>query len=90
MPKNEYSTMDDFQVVKENENEQKNAKKSSESFEPSANPIFQKNLQALFQQDEILAARLWGMEEMADYDVFVGKDPIDINIINNKTLKYVY
>ena len=90
MPKNEYSTMDDFQVVKENENEQKNTKKSSESFEPSANPIFQKNLQALFQQDEILAARLWGMEEMADYDVFVGKDPIDINIINNKTLKYVY
>ena len=90
MPKSEYSTMDDFQVVKEKENEQKNAKKSSETFEPSANPIFQKNLQALFQQDEILAARLWGMEEMADYDVFVGKDPIDINIINNKTLKYVY
>ena len=90
MPKSEYSTMDDFQVVKEKENEQKNAKKSSETFEPSANPIFQKNLQALFQQDEILAARLWGMDEMADYDVFVGKDPIDINIINNKTLKYVY
>ena len=43
MPKNEYSTMDDFQVVKEKENEQKNAKKSSETFEPSANPIFQKN-----------------------------------------------
>ena len=90
MPKSEYSTMDDFQVVKEKENEQKNAKKSSETFEPSANPIFQKNLQALFQQDEILAARLWGMDEMTDYDVFVGKDPIDINIINNKTLKYVY
>ena len=90
MPQNEYSTMDDFQVVKEKENEQKNAKKSSEAFEPSANPIFQKNLQALFQQDEILAARLWGMDEMADYDVFVGKAPIDINIINNKTLKYVY
>ena len=90
MPKNEYSTMDDFQVVKENENEQKNAKKSSESFEPSANPIFQKNLQALFQQDEILAARLWGMKETEKYDVFIGKDPIDINIIDNKTLKYVY
>ena len=26
MPQNEYSTMDDFQVVKEKENEQKNAK----------------------------------------------------------------
>ena len=54
------------------------------------NPIFQKNLQALFQQDEILAARLWGMDETKDFDVFVGKDPIDINLINNKTLKYIY
>ena len=54
------------------------------------NPVFQRNLNALFQQDEILAARLWGMEEMKDYDIFIGKDPIDINIINNKTLKYVY
>ena len=54
------------------------------------NPIFQKNLQALFQQDEILAAKLWGMETAKDFDIFVGKDPIDINLINNKTLKYVY
>jgi len=54
------------------------------------NPVFKRNLNALFQQDEILAARLWGMEEMKDYDIFIGKDPIDINIINNKTLKYVY
>ena len=61
-----------------------------ESVANIANPIFKKNLQALFQQDEILAARLWGMEGMRGYDVFIGKDPIDINIINNKTLKYVY
>ena len=61
-----------------------------ESVANIANPIFKKNLQALFQQDEILAARLWGMEGMKSYDVFIGKDPIDINIINNKTLKYVY
>ncbi|WP_314701456.1 6-hydroxymethylpterin diphosphokinase MptE-like protein [Campylobacter rectus] len=61
-----------------------------ESVASIANPIFKKNLQALFQQDEILAARLWGMEGMKGYDVFIGKDPIDINIINNKTLKYVY
>lgn len=61
-----------------------------ESVANIANPIFKKNLQALFQQDEILAARLWGMEGMKGYDVFIGKDPIDINIINNKTLKYVY
>ena len=25
------------------------------------NPVFKRNLNALFQQDEILAARLWGM-----------------------------
>ena len=61
-----------------------------ESVANIANPIFKKNLQALFQQDEILAARLWGMEGMKGYDVFIGKDSIDINIINNKTLKYVY
>ena len=73
-----------------NQEVQKNTKDIGESVTNIANPIFKKNLQALFQQDEILAARLWGMEEMADYDVFVGKDPIDINIINNKTLKYVY
>ena len=54
------------------------------------NPIFQKNLQALFQQDEILAAKLWSIDETKEFDVFVGKDPIDINLINNKTLKYVY
>ena len=73
-----------------NQEVQKNTKDIGESVTNIANPIFKKNLQALFQQDEILAARLWGMEEMADYDVFIGKDPIDINIINNKTLKYVY
>ena len=65
-------------------------KELGESVANIANPIFKKNLQALFQQDEILAARLWGMEGMRGYDVFIGKDPIDINIINNKTLKYVY
>ena len=54
------------------------------------NPIFQKNLQALFQQDEILAAKLWGIDAAKDFDIFIGKDPIDINLINNKTLKYVY
>lgn len=52
--------------------------------------IFEKNLQALFQQDEILAARLFTMQSQEKYDVFIGKDPIDINIIDKQTLKYVY
>lgn len=54
------------------------------------NPIFEKNLQALFQQDEILAARLFAMSNQEKYEVFIGKDPIDINIINKKTFKYIY
>lgn len=54
------------------------------------NPIFKKNLQALFQQDEILAARLWSMETNKDYEIFIGKDPVDVNLINKHTFKYVY
>ena len=54
------------------------------------NPIFKKNLQALFQQDEILAARLWSMEANKDYEIFIGKDSIDVNLINKHTFKYIY
>lgn len=74
----------------ENQTSGKGDKNIDETVTNIANPIFKKNLQALFQQDEILAARLWGMKETEKYDVFIGKDPIDINIIDNKTLKYVY
>ena len=85
--------LEDLEISKNNTHK-KLDEKSSKIFESNItnieNPIFQKNLQALFQQDEILAARLWGMEEAKDFDVFVGKDIIDINLINNKTLKYVY
>ncbi|MDO5046580.1 MAG: motility accessory factor, partial [Campylobacter sp.] len=54
------------------------------------NPIFNKNLQALFQQDEILAARLFALANQEKYEVFIGKDPLDINIIDRKTFKYIY
>ena len=85
--------LEDLEISKNNTHK-KLDEKSSKILESNItnieNPIFQKNLQALFQQDEILAARLWGMEEAKDFDVFVGKDIIDINLINNKTLKYVY
>ena len=74
----------------ENQTSGKGDKNIDETVTNIANPIFKKNLQALFQQDEILAARLWGMKETEKYDVFIGKDTIDINIIDNKTLKYVY
>ncbi|CAD7288022.1 hypothetical protein LMG7974_00793 [Campylobacter majalis] len=55
------------------------------------NDLFKRNLQALFQQDEILAARLFNINENSKYDVFVNQnDPIDINIINKETLQYMY
>lgn len=55
------------------------------------NDLFKRNLQALFQQDEILAARLYGISENKKYDVFVNQnDTIDINIINKENLQYMY
>ena len=65
--------------------------KQTKAAQDVVNPIFKKNLQALFQQDEILAARLFSMQEQEKYEVFVSsKDIIDINIIDKKTLKYIY
>ncbi|WP_169753976.1 motility associated factor glycosyltransferase family protein [Campylobacter curvus] len=65
--------------------------KQTKAAQDVVNPIFKKNLQALFQQDEILAARLFSMQEQEKYEVFVNsKDIIDINIIDKKTLKYIY
>ncbi|ALF48274.1 motility associated factor glycosyltransferase family protein [Campylobacter concisus] len=55
------------------------------------NPIFEKNLQALFQQDEVLAARLFGMNLQTKYEVILDKsDPIYINIINKESNKTIY
>ncbi len=68
----------------------KKAKPSKDNVSNIQNPIFQKNLQALFQQDEILAARLWSIAGNEDYEIFIGKDPIDINLINKHTFKYIY
>lgn len=55
------------------------------------NPIFEKNLQALFQQDEVLAARLFGMNIQTKYEIVLDKsDPIHINIINKESNKTIY
>lgn len=55
------------------------------------NPIFEKNLQALFQQDEVLAARLFSMTSQNKYEIVLGKnDPLDINIINKETSESIY
>ena len=55
------------------------------------NPIFEKNLQALFQQDEVLAARLFSMTSQNKYEIVLGKnDSLDINIINKETSESIY
>ncbi len=55
------------------------------------NPIFEKNLQALFQQDEVLATRLFGMETQTKYEVILNNsDPIDMNIIAKESKKTIY
>ena len=55
------------------------------------NPIFEKNLQALFQQDEVLAARLFGMNIQTKYEIVLDKsDPIHINIINKESNETIY
>ncbi|WP_148821485.1 6-hydroxymethylpterin diphosphokinase MptE-like protein [Campylobacter concisus] len=55
------------------------------------NPIFEKNLQALFQQDEVLAARLFGMNIQTKYEIVLDKsDPIRINIINKESNETIY
>lgn len=51
---------------------------------------FARNLKALFQQDEILAAKLFGMSSQGHFDVRLGSDPIDINIIDTKSGISVY
>ncbi|MGG7048647.1 MULTISPECIES: motility associated factor glycosyltransferase family protein [unclassified Campylobacter] len=71
----------------------KQNQKSSKDIDIKAkveNPIFRKNLQALFQKDELLAAHLFGIEKQEKYEIFIGKDPIDINLIDRQSLEYVY
>ncbi|MBE3609693.1 motility associated factor glycosyltransferase family protein [Campylobacter californiensis] len=68
----------------------KTSQKEQMSEQDISNPIFKKNLQALFQQDEVLAARLWAMTEQDKYEIFIGKDPIDINLIDRQTFEYIY
>ncbi|MBE2984072.1 motility associated factor glycosyltransferase family protein [Campylobacter sp. RM9344] len=63
---------------------------NSSALDEVQNPIFRKNLQALFKQDEILAVRLLTLGEQKQYEVFVGKDPIDINMIDKNSFEYIY
>ncbi|MDE5602954.1 MAG: hypothetical protein K2I71_03415, partial [Helicobacter sp.] len=48
------------------------------------NPRFEKNLKALHQKNPLLAAQLKILEPNKKYEVYVGKDPLNINIYDKE------
>ena len=56
----------------------------------SLNPRFDKNLEALFKVNPLLAAQLQILEPNKKYEVYIGQDPLNINIYDkeNKTALY--
>ena len=54
------------------------------------NPKFEKNLQALFKVNVPLATLLFELVGHKKYEVFQGKDPLDINILDTNTNSFFY
>lgn len=56
----------------------------------SLNSRFDKNLKALFKVNPLLAAQLQILEPNKKYEVYIGQDPLNINIYDkeNKTALY--
>ncbi len=54
------------------------------------NPTFQKNLKALKKFDPILAKKLKDIKENRDFEVFVGDDPANINIVDMRNKEPLY
>lgn len=48
-------------------------------------PTFEKNLQALFNKNAYLATDLFVIEGNTRFDVYQGKDPVDINLVDTQT-----
>lgn len=48
------------------------------------NPRFEKNLKALYQKNPLLAAQLKILEPNKKYEVYIGKDPLNINIYDKE------
>jgi hypothetical protein len=53
-------------------------------------PVFEKNLQALFHKNAPLAAKLFAMQGHERFEVFIGKDPIDINLLDMELESFMY
>lgn len=51
---------------------------------------YEKNLSALLSTNPLLATTLFSLTTNSSFSVFQGKDPLDINIINNTDHRYLY
>jgi hypothetical protein len=52
--------------------------------------ILDKNLGALYHRNSKLALKIWAIEENTNFEVFQGKDPLDINILDIKNESFFY
>ncbi|MBX7490690.1 motility associated factor glycosyltransferase family protein [Helicobacter turcicus] len=56
----------------------------------SLNPRFDKNIEALLKVNPLLAAQLKTLEVNQKYEVYIGKDPLNINIYDKKNKVSLY
>lgn len=56
----------------------------------SLHPVFEKNLQALFQKNAYLATDLFKIEGNTRFEVYQGKDSVDINLYDTEKEKVFY
>lgn len=56
----------------------------------SLHPVFEKNLQALFQKNAYLATDLFKIEGNSRFEVYQGKDSVDINLYDTEKEKVFY
>ena len=54
------------------------------------NAVFEKNFEALFQHNPILAAQLFNIKTHEKFKIFQGKDPIDINFLDVEKQEFMY
>lgn len=58
--------------------------------QPSLNPRFDKNIQALLEVNPLLAAQLKTLEVNKKYEVYLGDDPLNINIYDKDNAVSLY
>lgn len=63
---------------------------TQESFQEAVNPRFSKNLSALLQVNPLLAAQLKFLEPNKKFEVYLGSDPLNINIYDKENKVALY